>query len=473
MTIYRPTLIRFRSILLVALLIGGANFQVAFAQQSDQWVQDSVLKVQMCQFQTLIEECDQILADRMDPRALVVRGLAQAANQQADVGSADANKAFELAPDDPFVAALRVQTLFTDGFYLDAIESGKAAVLAFPDNWFVRLRLVNAYLAAFQPAAAKTEMDKALELGADSAYAFFMKAFLNWEYHQLEEAQQNFSEALTRNPKYLNALISWAIILIQFEQPEMGRQKLEQAIEIEPNYYLPYCELAKFEFRLEDAEVAKKLVEKAAERNDCWEVYFSRSLIANRMNWDDLTQGNYEPVLKLLDQAIELHPRKIQIYGLRSYVNSLADRESAAFADCERLEELLGDSYFVSASRGRVFNYFDDSASAVSEFEQALSAWPLDYGTTINMAYVYSSRGNTELHRVIYLTKAIEMRPSVGSTYYYRSYAYGALNKDDLAEKDRKKAKELGFDSSRFDVDDTEADTQEDADQDEGSESKK
>ena len=469
MTIHRPMFTRFRSILLVALLIGCASSQVAFAQQSDQWVQDSVLKVQMCQFQTLIEECDRILADRMDPRALVVRGLAQAANQQADVGRTDANKAFELATEDPFVAALRVQTLFTDGFYLDAIEAGKAAVLAFPENWFVRLRLVNAHLAAFQPAAAKTEMDKALELGADSAYAFFMKAVLNWQYHQLEEAQQNFSETLTRNPKYLNVLVMWAKMHFEFEQLETGRQKLEQAIEIEPNYYLPYCELAKLEIRLEDPEVAKKLIEKAAERSDCWEVYYNRSIIANRMNWGDPKQANYEPVLKLLDQAIELHPRKIPIYSMRSYVNAHADRESAAFADCERLEELLGDSYLVSAIRGSAFNYLDDTASAVSEFEQALSAWPLDYDTTLNLAFVYSSRGNTELHRVIYLTKAIEMRPSIGSNYYYRSWSYDALNKDDLAEKDRKKAKELGFDSPRFEEDDT----QEDTDQDEGSESKK
>jgi tetratricopeptide (TPR) repeat protein len=93
-------------------------------------------------------------------------------------------------------------------------------------------------------------------------------------------------------------------------------------------------------------------------------------------------------------------------------------------------------------ARGIYYQEIDSANLAIKDYEKILDLAPEFLSTNLNLGYIYLQRKDYE-KAVKYFTDAIDNNPSSKEAYDYRSQAYKALNKPDLAKEDADKAKEI------------------------------
>jgi tetratricopeptide (TPR) repeat protein len=180
-----------------------------------------------------------------------------------------AQKAADLAPDDPEVWAYYSMVLALDDHYDQLLETAQKAVKLDPENVLAHVSLAQAYLIQSDFEDAKTELEKALELDPQNVLALIVQAAYHSRQGEFDqallsagkavdlapdfgyarmalsqahvdvleypEAEKQLEAALKTNPEYVPALLAWAHLCVAQVQDRAAWDKLNQAEELAPD----------------------------------------------------------------------------------------------------------------------------------------------------------------------------------------------------------------------------------------------
>jgi len=149
--------------------------------------------------------------------------------------------------------------------------------------------------------------------------------------------------------------------------------------------------------------------------------------------------------------AITLNPKFAQAYDSRAYAYHRLGEYQKAIDDYTQAISLDPNVAGMYCHRGNAYGKLQDYQNAIDDCTKAIN---LDSQYT----EAYSNRGSAyaglgEYQKAIDdYTTAISLDPKDGYAYYGRADPFEKLGKTDLAQKDREKAKELGYTLALADV---------------------
>lgn len=113
-------------------------------------------------------------------------------------------------------------------------------------------------------------LEKALELNPDYALAYFSKGIVYHNLNKLQAAYENYSEAIEKDKKMVDAYYNRAQALLAYEKPNENELKsalkdFEKAIELDEKFVDAYYYAAVVKKKLQDYKGAVKLLDKALE----------------------------------------------------------------------------------------------------------------------------------------------------------------------------------------------------------------
>lgn len=132
---------------------------------------------------------------------------------------------------------------------------------------------------------------------------------------------------------------------------------------------------------------------------------------------------DFNAVIKLCDEAIELNPNSSIAYGKRGAAYSVTNQTERALADLNKAIELDPTNADAYNNRGATFGNMKNFNAAVDDFNKALELDPTN-------AMAYNNRGGTLRYLgnvqqgLQDLTRAIELNPKLDIAYYNRAFCY-------------------------------------------------
>ena len=334
---------------------------------------------------------------------------------QADPSSPDARKLMamvQLALNDP-VAATRslAEVARADGAgdpYADrlmgaalvragSVEEGLAflerSVAARPADADARLDLVEAYLAAGRPEAARGLLG-ALPEGAAAERGRMLAVVASTAGQPRAEAQAAVEKLVAGNPGDASLLRIAGAYLASSGSVERGRELLRDAVEADPRAVNSRLALATVESQLGDLDAAQ------AQLGEILEVDPANQRAHLGLARLALARGDIGAATRRLEQAISADPSAVEA---RLQLSRLA----MAQADAQRGRALLDQAAEAGASQPRVLNAVGeallrsgDAASALGRFEQAFEAGLPEAGVNVARAQVALGR-DTDARRTL------------------------------------------------------------------------
>jgi tetratricopeptide (TPR) repeat protein len=166
--------------------------------------------------------------------------------------------------------------------------------------------------------------------------------------------------------------------------------------------------------------------------------------------------GDYEGAINLFSQALSLAPNDGRIYHDRGMTHSRFQRWTQALADLDRAIALSPHpaSY---EERASIYFAMGNKQAARQDLERALRIDSFSPIALMNLGYLYIEDGKYD-RAIEYLTKAINVEPTMANAYANRARAHYKKGNLDRAYSDAEKAKEL-IESGRDTTDATTYDT--------------
>jgi tetratricopeptide (TPR) repeat protein len=175
-----------------------------------------------------------------------------------------------------------------------------------------------------------------------------------------------------------------------------------------------------------------------------------------------LEKKDYKAAIIALDQAISLDPKNPKAYSTRGltywylgqHQKAIKDFKSAIIAldQAIKLDPKNAKAY---VSRGEVHGYLGQYQKEIDDYSKLIELDPKNaeyYVMRGNLNFGLSYDPNLRLEQcqkaIDDFSKAIELNPFLAQAYVSRCAAYCALGNEVLAEKDIKKARELGYTGS-------------------------
>ena len=327
-------------------------------------------------------------------------------------------------------------------------------------------------------------------------------------YHAIKDVKnaiEQYSEAINRNPDFVEAYINRGLANISLGRPENAFIDFDQAIRLNPDfadaynnrgntksYYLGQYQDAIADYnealrlKPDDADaynnrgVAKNSLgrhedaftdfDQAIRLNpDYVKAYLNRGLAKNSL-------GQYQDAINDYDQAIRLKPDYVEAYLNRGNIKMSLGQHQDSIADYDEAIRLNPDYAEAYNNRGNAKNSLGQHIDAIADHDQAIRLNPnlveaylnrgnaktvlgkrdkaiTDYDQAIrlnpNLAEAYNSRGVAKNSLGQYeesfadYDQAIRLKPDYVEAYYNRGLAYRALNRRDKARRDFKKARVL------------------------------
>lgn len=306
---------------------------------------------------------------------------------------ASAERAAELAPEDPAVLA-----------FLAWAQQGAHY---FDDAWETALR--------------------AVELGPESAIAHAAAADILSSVYQMDEAYEHAQQAVELDPELADAWATLGSVAFALNYWDEAGNAYEEALDLEPDFFAWHLLLARYELNVTgDLQLAEDLIEpaRATQPDHPWIISFDVDLAIERNEWEAAEAGC--ETLFVVNQPHTLYP---DVFTCMSGVLILQER----YDDAERFQEIAEEIAWperldVSLLRMRLHNereeceagrdlaeswleerpysvlskrmigvsYLceDDFASAIDYFQQAVDDLPRSVGDARLLANAYAREGN-------------------------------------------------------------------------------
>jgi tetratricopeptide (TPR) repeat protein len=146
-------------------------------------------------------------------------------------------------------------------------------------------------------------------------------------------------------------------------------------------------------------------------------------------------------------KAIDLDPSTGDAYGIRAMARIELGKIKESLGDFDKFVTLQPKNVTAYNNRACAYQCLGEQSKAIDDCNKAFSFNPT--GKTASTVYVtrgysYGKLGNTKAQMSDY-DAATACSPPSPSSFYYRARAYELQDKKELAQKDRDKARQLGY----------------------------
>jgi tetratricopeptide (TPR) repeat protein len=336
--------------------------------------------------------------------ALIVAGGANAAIEAHQIPLAGKWLARAKGPlqNDPRVMVERERYLFHNGKYLESARVGFEAVKQLPSN-----RDANVYLAydlynlGRYDDLIRFARDKALVLPKEPNFPL-LAGHVQKRYGLLDEAVDDYSQALSLDPKMVEAYINRGYVLNDLQQAQQAEQDFHTALKFQPDngvahlgLAFSYLEMRKGKLALEQADAAQRIL------GESGSTHLARATAYRQMRRLNDAEKEYRAALKFAPDELKLHLALADtLFHLRRYNDSI-DALSASLrlspgdpfiyaqmADCyahlHRRDDTLrfvqaaerggSDQSAILLSTGEALMTLGDENAAMNRFERALDS---------------------------------------------------------------------------------------------------
>ncbi len=356
--------------------------------------------------------------------ALIIAGGANAAIEAHQIPLA--GKWLERAKgdlrNDPRVMVERERYLFHNGKYLESSRVGLEAVQQLPTN-----RDANVYLAydlynlGRYDDTLRLARDKAIVLPKEPNFPL-LAGHVQKRYGLLSEAVDDYTQALTLDPKMVEAYINRGYVLNDLQNAHQAEQDFNYVLKLQPDngvahlgLAFSYLELHKGKLALDQTDAAQKLL------GESGSTHLARAASYRQMRLLADAEKEYRAALKFAPDDVSLHLALADtLYHLRRYDDSIvALNDSLRLSpDDPHIYAQMADSYahlrrpgdtikYVQAaerqspdesaillSTGAALMALGDESAAMQRFERALNAPDADrVDARLKIAQLFARQG--------------------------------------------------------------------------------
>lgn len=405
----------------------------------------AVYLIECCHFKQLIELCDKkLLEDPEDALHVALRGWAHCERGEYDQANKDTANAIELSPEDPNVLTCRAFVLGAQGKINDSIEMANKAVELDGQNVFALTQKAHTLYFAGRFVDSETTIDKALAIDSSFRMAMYVKANLYENQMRSNRAIEIHQQILKLNPGYIKSIIMLGYNYLFKQDYESAIEWSNKAIEANPECFQGYTfrgytkALRDREFSDEVHKDFERAEELAPNHFDVYQTKADAYFIADMI----------EEALESVEVAVKLNPDFLYPSLNRASFLAHLERFDEAIEACDMVEDKYPDHFRPSMARANIFLIEGKHGEALEELNRATRQFDKNAWVYSMKCQCYDMAGNDfYLGKALSeINQAIELGPDVGYFYFQRSQIYRSLNRDDEADQDDAKAKELGFD---------------------------
>ena len=160
-----------------------------------------------------------------------------------------------------------------------------------------------------------------------------------------------------------------------------------------------------------------------------------------REAWKFYENGDYNGVIKLNDEALQLNPNNSLAYYGRGNAYAYLGQYERAIQDYDKAIQINSNYANAYNNRGTSYKNLGQYERAIQDFNKALEFKEHEFIYN-NRGVAYAVLGQKELAIQDY-SKAIQLNPSYSTAYYNRGIVYNDLGQKELAIQDYSKAIQL------------------------------
>lgn len=251
------------------------------------------------------------------------------------------------------------------------------------------------YSAIHDYDAAREDVTRSIQLNANNAFAFAVRAWVELNSQRWQEAINDSTKVISINPNFAGAYDMRGVAytsLGKFKEAEADHQK---AIRLDP----------------------KKAVH-----------YSNRASMWGKQN-------NYEKMLADFDAAIAIDPKFQLAFAGRCHTLELLGKMDAALIDCNRAAELSPQSPIGYLNRASLYRKQGQLEKALVDYDQAIRIDPDTPGSFAGRGEVYRTLGDQE-KAIRDFDRSISLNDRYLSAYVFRGLANEARGRLDDARAD-------------------------------------
>ncbi len=269
------------------------------------------------------------------------------------------------------------------------------------------------------------------------AYTNIGNCYFNQKKYYL--AEKHFTKSLNINPRDHIALSNRAYVYLQIKKYKSSIADYTKAIKLNPNVRSYYISRAVVYRLISNFKEAIKDYTKAIEFHDYYGyTHFFRGKCYTQLK-------KYRKALSDFNVAIRKNAEESFFYDSRAKTHLKLDNLKKALADfniyvkLSKANEIENEIYILKA---HIHSKLNDFKNALSYYKKAFDSEKDNYSLIFRIAW-----SNFKMHNyqdaIKYLTLYIAKKPYDPRAYKLRSKCYFILEKEDLANADLKKSKEL------------------------------
>lgn len=386
------------------------------------------------QFEVAITSYTQALAQKpADVNVLGKRSEAYMILKRFDLALTDITKTLSIDPKQADAYFYRAQIYTAEKKYDEALRDYSKAIEINPKQAAYFFERASLYKTLKKQSELLADLTKTIEINPRNAQAYEMRCLVNYEVNDYPKAIFDCSVAINLRPASDDAYI------FRGRAFYLETKNLEQ-------YHSDFAKGSQNKLNTATREIQRGV--KTAE------VYERRA-----EGYGGL--ANYQQALQDIATAISLDPNRDNLYSLQAgYYNGMQNH-FAAQDSLTKAIQLNPSSILFYYQRGMSYNIAKDTNRAVADFKKFFELidtqktyrndLEIDISTAavlLSFNYVQQKDNASALN---ILTKAIELLPTSGQSYYHRAYFYRFTLKDtQKAAADYTKGAEVGTDGGNW-----------------------
>ena len=314
----------------------------------------------------------------------------------------------ELKPNRPEPYILQAQVLAALREPARAESNLVYALKLDPSSDFVHLRMAMMQLERKETDGAEKSLDRAIELNANSKWAWLWKGILANDFREDRPAARAcYEKALSIDPRFDMALYNLGATWGYGKEKDYAkaREYMLKALKINPDYKEACYQIGMFYGYEDNYPVAKVWMDKAISIDGNFlTAYKWRGIINGEMKL-------YDEAVRDFNVAIQLDPMNSDLYVRRARANEKLDKVEDALRDLRFAYDLKPDAVRTLLYLGDVYARTGKAQLAVDYYDRAVAVQP-----KYDDAYAHKSDALVQLDRKEDALAAIEKAIEV-STY--------------------------------------------------------
>lgn len=274
-----------------------------------------------------------------------------------------------------------------------------------PASDFVHLRMAMLQLDRKETDDAEKSLDRAIELNANSKWAWLWKGILANDFRKDKAAARAcYEKALSIDPRFDMALYNLGATWGYGEEKDYAkaREYMLKALKINPDYKEACYQIGMFYGYEDNYPVAKVWMDKAISIDGNFlTAYKWRGIINGEMKL-------FEEAVRDFNVAIQLDPMNADLYVRRARANEQLDRIDDALRDLRFAYDLKPDAVRTLLYLGDVYAKVGKGQQAVVYYDRALALQPKYDDAYAHKADALAQLGQ-EKESLIAIEKAIEV----------------------------------------------------------------